>query len=265
MLEQQQNHLVSGLQEMYYRLQKASAWEGATLEETNGHPLVHDMLAALNLLERKQNGSGEPEIFEEDLQKLRSRMLADGADYVNRRGSFSSSTNRIPQDQTPPGSYHNTPTRLTPPLNKDRVCNVSSATLSSLGQISVSQTEQPHYQLSWPPAKHSPPQVLTYSDDPCLYAPQWPQALAELSNPLYLIRSEFDMQAPKLDVNMDFELQGDQSPAHFDGILDQSTTYPRQGSANHFAPGLEGMSGLSYMDGINMDFSTFMQPQKTMS
>jgi hypothetical protein len=51
MLEKQHNQLVSGLQEMYQRLRKASLWEGEPLDESSGRPLTHDILAALNFLE----------------------------------------------------------------------------------------------------------------------------------------------------------------------------------------------------------------------
>jgi hypothetical protein len=51
MLERQHNQLVSGLQEMYQRLRKASLWEGEPLDESSGRPLTHDILAALNLLQ----------------------------------------------------------------------------------------------------------------------------------------------------------------------------------------------------------------------
>ena len=89
MLEQQQGQLVTALQEMYHRLSAAHAWSGPTLSEATGHPLTHDILASLNLLESKQDGSGELEAFEEDCQKLQTKLLANGAGYVHRRGSFS--------------------------------------------------------------------------------------------------------------------------------------------------------------------------------
>jgi hypothetical protein len=50
-LEMQYNQLVCCLQEMYQRLRKASLWEGKSLDEWSGHPLTHDILAALDFLE----------------------------------------------------------------------------------------------------------------------------------------------------------------------------------------------------------------------
>lgn len=51
MLERQHNQMVLGLQELYYRLLKASLWEGEPLDVSTGRPLTHDILASLNLLD----------------------------------------------------------------------------------------------------------------------------------------------------------------------------------------------------------------------
>ncbi|TKA71182.1 hypothetical protein B0A55_09510 [Friedmanniomyces simplex] len=68
---------------MYRRLRKAEAWEGSAVPEIDGSPLTHDILAALNLLEMKQDGSGETESYEEDFQKLQSELLTVGtATYI---------------------------------------------------------------------------------------------------------------------------------------------------------------------------------------
>ncbi|KAK4547809.1 Fluconazole resistance protein 1, partial [Recurvomyces mirabilis] len=84
---------------MYQRLQAVQAWPGATLPETNGHPLTHDMLAALDLLEMKQDGSGEVETFEGDCDKLQAKLVAYGAGFVQRRGSISSDSDHSRQDR----------------------------------------------------------------------------------------------------------------------------------------------------------------------
>jgi hypothetical protein len=91
MLEQQQSQLVSGLQEMYRRLQTAGVWNGESLKDSNnGQPLTHDILKSLGLLEPKHDGSGEMEMFEEDPSKLQSRLLSEGAGFAARRSSLSS-------------------------------------------------------------------------------------------------------------------------------------------------------------------------------
>lgn len=87
MLEQQQAQLVAGLQETYRRLQAAQLWPGAPFEDVDGHVLTHDILARLDILNNKD---GESELFEEDTDKLQSRLLSQGATYMHRRGSLSS-------------------------------------------------------------------------------------------------------------------------------------------------------------------------------
>ena len=101
MLEQQQGQLVAGLQDMYKQLQSAQAWTGPALPEADGHPLTHDILAALNLLESKSDGTGEFETFEEDCHQLQSKLIADGAGFVQRRGSFTSDSDHSARDPVP--------------------------------------------------------------------------------------------------------------------------------------------------------------------
>ena len=119
MLEQQQGQLVSGLQEMYKRLVEANAWKGSPLAETNGNPLTHDILSALDLLEARHDGSGELETFEEDCTKLQSRLLAEGAGYTQqRRGSFSSDSEHS-QHSHARSQSHSTPTLSKPAVFKE--------------------------------------------------------------------------------------------------------------------------------------------------
>jgi len=84
MLEQQQAQLVSALEEMYYQLRKASAWEGPSLNESGGRPLTHDILSALDLLEIHDKSS-EEQVFNENCDKLRSRMDLHRAGLARRR------------------------------------------------------------------------------------------------------------------------------------------------------------------------------------
>ncbi|KAF4556204.1 Fungal Zn(2)-Cys(6) binuclear cluster domain-containing protein 1 [Elsinoe fawcettii] len=88
MLEQQQSQLVAGLQETYRRLLAANLWPGQVLDEHEGHPLTHDILSALDILQHKSDGSMD--VFEEDTEKLQQRLVAHGAPYMHRRGSVSS-------------------------------------------------------------------------------------------------------------------------------------------------------------------------------
>ena len=118
MLEQQQSQLVSGLQEMYRRLREGQRWHGPLLSESTGHPLTHDILAALDLLEVKHDGSGEPEDFEEDPGKLQSKLFRAGAPCMRRKSSISSESDRS-QHARNGSTTANTPTTLKSPIFRD--------------------------------------------------------------------------------------------------------------------------------------------------
>lgn len=89
MLEQQQSQLVAGLQETYRRLIAANLWPGAPLDEHEGHPLTHDILSTLDIIHIKDDSSSDHH-FEEDTDRLQRRLVAQGAPFIHRRGSFSS-------------------------------------------------------------------------------------------------------------------------------------------------------------------------------
>lgn len=87
MLESQQAQLVSGLQELYRRLQDGEGWTGSPLKENgNGVPLTHDILESLGAL--KQEGHHTNESFEEDLNVLQRKLIANGAGFMQREPSF---------------------------------------------------------------------------------------------------------------------------------------------------------------------------------
>jgi hypothetical protein len=91
MLEQQQAQLVAGLQELYRRTQDGQGWEGAPLKESShGIPLTHDILERLGALKPGIDIS-EPQQFEEDLDSLQRRLLANGAGFIQRTPSDSGS------------------------------------------------------------------------------------------------------------------------------------------------------------------------------
>lgn len=86
MLEQQQSQLVSGLRELYKRLQTGESWPGKPLKESHGgFPLTHDILNRLSLL-HSGDSSMTHEGFEDDLDVLQQRCIrANGATSVRRR------------------------------------------------------------------------------------------------------------------------------------------------------------------------------------
>ncbi|KAL8726922.1 MAG: hypothetical protein Q9166_006411 [cf. Caloplaca sp. 2 TL-2023] len=86
MLEQQQSHLVNGLQIMYGRLVNNDGWLGPPLElRANGHPLTHDILERLDALQIE--GSPKLDQFEENPEVLQQKLVDDGDIHITRQPS----------------------------------------------------------------------------------------------------------------------------------------------------------------------------------
>lgn len=113
MLEHQQAQLVTGLQELYRRLQSGEGWVGSPLHETSrGTPLTHDILERLGAL--RQESTGGAEEFHEDLNAMQTILLAKGAGYMKREMSFDT-TSEV--DQSPifePVQHHKVPVFTNP-------------------------------------------------------------------------------------------------------------------------------------------------------
>jgi hypothetical protein len=226
-LEKQQTQLVSALKDMYLRLQKASAWHGATLDESSGRPLTHDILSALDLLGSKHNDSGDSEAFEENFEKLQSGTNLEGAGFDYRRRSLGSGRAHDPDDRsTTPSPCHDTRSEL---------------------------DLQPHTaQLSVRPSTLRSP---TFNNDPQLYASEWAQAFANMSEPDHAYRNNHAMQT--WDVNT-FSFW-DPSQVHMESY-DHFLSYQSQmGSGDAFSTkGLSDVSDLGKADAMEFDFSEFV-------
>lgn len=156
MLENQQTQLVAGLQELYRRLQNGQGWSGSPLKESGaGVPLTHDILDRLGAL--KQDGHNTSDLFEEDLNALQQRLIANGATMMQREGSHDASsesapspasfdsmqqkmhfTNPFPSQQYPP-----TPPNQSPyPQSARTAMPLKSHTYPQPGVV-------PHSNLSW--------------------------------------------------------------------------------------------------------------------
>jgi len=188
MLEQQQAQLVSGLQEMYRRMRNGEPWTGPKLSESTGQPLTHDILAGLGLLERRHNGDFEP--FEEDFEKIQSRLIADGAEFVHRRSSFSSDSDRSHTYRK--STTHSTPTP--PVFEKDFTFSAAPSP--------AARSPVPRQRKSYPVTQQSllhraPP----LTNDPQLFQPQWSRT--QFSEPENLMRSDYAMKTPQLDQSLD--------------------------------------------------------------
>lgn len=243
MLEQQQSQLVSGLQEMYRRLQSADAWDGKMLHESNGHPLTHDILAALNLLETKQDGATE--MFEDDVQKIQSRLLAEGHGFAQRRGSVSSESEHSQRAQSVNTA---TPILSRPSMFRDSFAFDSNAS-SPLVQSPVPQQVQ---HLQQRPKLSQSPLEQQFSNDPQLYAPEWAQVLSEaVANQNKL---NYHQTTEELDVN------GQWTPGlDFNMLGNVHAFQSQQQYAN-----LQNLNDISALDSMDVDFSKFVNPSAAM-
>jgi hypothetical protein len=255
MLEQQQGQLVSGLQELYRRLLAGQAWNGTALSESNGHPLTHDILAALNLLEIKRDGRSDAETFEEDCQKLQAKFIANGAPFIERRGSFSSDS-----DHSRPGrsTVHRMPT-----TSKQSIFKESFKFRASPSP--VVQSPVPSQRHSFPPAHQSPLHHATQMiHDPQLFQQDW--TLSEMNSPEPMMRSNLAIQGPQLLQNLDdvasilYTNHWSDSPGPYDLSMSGFTSYPHQLS-NAFAtmPGIQEFVASAEFDAMDMDFSKYIQ------
>lgn len=260
LLEQQQNQLVSGLQEMYRRLQKASAWHGTPLDISSGRPLTHDLLAALKLLETKNDGSCEVEAFEENCDKLQSRLISEGAGLSRRRGTISSDSEPSHRDQSRTGEVYNIPVHSKPSMLTESF-TISSATSSPPTHSSVSGSMQPPQPQQYGPApltiELSPLQNSIANTDLQLYSPERAEVLAEMSAPEQMYRTKREMEA--LDIRSLLSSPWDHSLPQFDWSLFNShfPVYLEQmgygmGNGNDFG----GAIGLCTLDTPDVDFST---------
>ncbi|KAM0721806.1 hypothetical protein Q7P37_002731 [Cladosporium fusiforme] len=198
---------------MYTRLQKASLWHGASLCEDGAVPLTHDILAALDLLEPKEDGSGDMEPFEEtfDKQRMDSGYASSGPNsqpHLPPSGFFGEMEGPSPSDRATP-----TPPHLPSPATNAHTQNASSASTSSRSQWqsprsnvpkhapnNISQQYHPRPLLAKPttihqtplqsPLKQLPPldtailsQIPPLVKDPQLYSPDWLKHIADQQPP----------------------------------------------------------------------------------
>jgi hypothetical protein len=158
MLEKQHNQLVSGLQEMYQRLRKASLWEGEPLDESSGRPLTHDILAALNFLE-----PNEDEFVEQPRSSPMREEPEDDAEDASAESS---------QEVSQP----------TPQMFSEPASSARTATTRSPSAILSPTTPGPHQLPGQPDLQHldtqrQPKQSLPALSPPIQLEPLWDDPL----------------------------------------------------------------------------------------
>merc|ERR1711939_14573 len=153
MLENQQAQLVTGLQELYKRMQNGQGWDGSPLKETsNGVPLTHDILEHLGALQ--QDGHNTTDAFEEDLNALQQRLVASGAGMMQREASHDGSSESAPSpvyDSGPQKPHFTNPFGLNqlPPTPPNRSPYPQSARTMHPSKANTYPQTVPHSNLSW--------------------------------------------------------------------------------------------------------------------
>lgn len=171
MLENQQSQLVSGLQELYRRLQDGQGWSGSPLKETStGSPLTHDILERLGAL--KQDGQSTTEMFEENLEALQQKLIANGAGFMQRETSFdnNSEIDHVPSYEQ--NNARNSPAFVNPFQNSQafpptpptqsphpRMMHTSSPLKS---QFPVEVTQMAQFPTQWPSDFDDNMDLMTY-------------------------------------------------------------------------------------------------------
>lgn len=263
MLEQQQGQLVSGLVELYDRLRKADAWTGPPVEEHDGKPYTHHILAALELLETKD---GSTIGFEEDTEKLQQKLIADGASMTqhNRRGSFSSESEHSQHSHARSHS-HGTPTLSKNPslFKEDYKFSTNSEPPSPPARSPALRSQRRSFQQ---PAQPSPLQQSSpLGEDPNMFQPDWQQYPPANENKygMNVMRSDFAIQAPSLQQPMainglpnSFQQWDTQGPA-FDMLAESFTGYPEPTMNTYGRFAGSEMPGLTFND-MDVDFGNFV-------
>jgi hypothetical protein len=193
MLEQQQTKLVSGLKEMYHFLQNASAWKGPSLDESYGHPLTHNILSALDLI-KLHHDSGKVEIFEENCDKLRSNMIILEDPILAYRKGYASLESENSHHERPGTALSHRDTPVQPRLSLfTRSSDLHRVLSLPLTESSSSRSKAPLRQrFAQSSVQNSPlEQSSNFINDPQLYAPEWKQALAVMSETYQAYRDEY--------------------------------------------------------------------------
>ena len=244
MLEQQQEQLVHGLQDMYHKLQAANLWTGPTLSESTGHPLTHDILSHLGIIGARHDGSEDEVTFEENCENLQARLIEKGAGFVKRRESFSSESDRSHPERPSP--------RHTPLLAKSPDSFSFNTT--------PTQSPAPRQRQTFPPARRSPLyQNTPAANDPQLFQNDWTMT----GNAPAIMQSRFALETPALDSTLDDV--DDVQQGFLDSPVSSEFTFdPIAPLSPHSWYGYGSMADMDFLYGqsnMDFDFKNFTEPQ----
>lgn len=225
MLENQQSQLVTGLQELYKRVQTGQGWAGSPLKETShGGPLTHDILERLGALKQEKHTEGER--FEEDLTAMQQRLISNGAGYMQRSNSTDSDSD---SEQSPVFEQ--------PPAKRPDLATSFAA---------------PH---RFPPTPSSSPYMRSASTSSAPGHLRFSQLATSQSamNPALLQRSTWSQPAVGFDDNMDFINR-------FEIMPQLETLSPTMFQQQMASPNMNACLPMRDWHEEHEDFSTFFNP-----
>ena len=198
MLENQQEHLVSGLQLLYKRTQHGQGWNATPSGEMrHGTISTHDILKRLGVLEQK--GLNIKETSEEDLSVLQQRLIAGGADVTQKEPSFD-------------GSLDSAPSPVIEPMRQNRMLSDPSGVDQSL--------PTPPNQSGYPQSAHRVPQIDSQVSPSIHSSLTWLTPVSDFNDGVDFV-GQFD--PPIMDSIMDTTLY----PAHlYRGQIAPTATNP---------------------------------------
>lgn len=194
MLEQQQSQLVSGLRELYRRLQAGESWPGKSLKESQGgFPLTHDILERLNVLQSSTDPSVTHQGFEDDLQVLQQRCMRTNGVVAKRRRAVS--------EESEPGlSSSESSHGMSSPVQSTSAPEIFSQTSTPV----TPQREQEYYR------SYNQPKTQ-----------QYPMPQQQTFNPMsaQLLQQAWAAQQPPMDQSMDIDMYSFNPSPGFDPLL----------------------------------------------
>jgi hypothetical protein len=146
MLEQQQSQLVAGIREMYKKLLHGDNWSGSPLHDSqDGFPLTHDILERLDVLHMTGDNPVKSESFEDDLPRMRERLLEGGAEHIRHRHDSVSSGSEpgLAHSESPHGTPNSQSLNYSEPTSRKR----SSPSTPPISHTMISRptTKKRHY------------------------------------------------------------------------------------------------------------------------
>jgi hypothetical protein len=169
MLERQHPQLVSCVQELYQWARKAGSCDEPLPEDSNRYPSVHDILAALDLLEPKEDGSRDFETFNELVGSSQSDNntpdsvldgVAESQDHHDSTPDQSQSPS-LPREYTTPFFLLGTSPLESPPRISSRPLSSSDESSTESSPAYSEHTTAPQIMLSRMPWQQTPAEYAT--------------------------------------------------------------------------------------------------------